>query len=122
QLRLPDARGPEENERRGRALRILDAGARAADRLRDGEHRLLLADVALVDLVFHVDEPLGLGLGQLEDRDARPHRDDVGDLLLTDLRLLGFGRLAAPALLELALLLRQLPLLVSQRGRLLELL
>ena len=61
-------------------------------------------------------------LGELEDRDARPHRDDVGDLLLADLGLLGVGRLAAPALLELALLLRQLALLVAEARGLLELL
>src|SRR5215218_7108078 len=64
---------------------------------------------------------LRLGLGQLEDGDARPHRDDVGDLLLADLGLLGLLRVA-PLLLELALLLRQLALLVAQGSRLLELL
>src|SRR5207245_4990016 len=41
QLGLADARGPEEDERAGRALRVLDAGARAPDRLRDGGARLL---------------------------------------------------------------------------------
>ena len=88
ELGLPDAGGPEEDERAGRALRVLDAGARAADRLRDGDDRLVLADDALVELVLHPDELLRLGLGELEDRDARPHGDDVGDLLLADLRLL----------------------------------
>ena len=50
-----------------------------------------------------------------------PHRDDVGDLVLADLRLLLVG-LVAPALLELLLLLRELALLVAERGGLLELL
>src|SRR5205807_38140 len=57
-----------------------------------------------------------------EDRDSRPHRDDVGDFLLADLGLL-FGALGvAPVVLELALLLRQLALLVAQGRGLLELL
>src|SRR5436309_3893570 len=81
----------------------------------------MLADDALVQLVLHPDQLLRLGLGQLEDRDARPHRDDVRDLLLADLRLL-LALLIAPVLLELAFLLRQLALLVAQARRLLELL
>src|SRR4029453_4283897 len=76
----------------------------------------------LVELVLHPDQLLRLGLGQLENRDARPHRDDVGNLLLTDLRLLLRAFRVAPVLLELALLLSQLALLVAQRGGLLELL
>ena len=100
---------------------ILDPGARAADRLRDGDDRRVLADHPLVQLLLHADEALRLGFGELEDRDARPHRDDVGDLFLADLGLLGLLRVA-PLVLELALLLRQLALLVAQRGGLLELL
>src|SRR5205823_1086820 len=111
----------EEDERAGRSLRILDAGPRAADRLRHGDDRRVLADHALVQLLRHADEPLRLRLRELEDGDARPHRDDVGDLLLADLRLLDV-LLRAPLLLELALLLRELALLVAQRCGLLELL
>jgi hypothetical protein len=74
-----------------------------------------------VQLLLHPDESLRFGLGELEDRNARPHGDDVGDLLLADLGLLGLI-LGAPLLLELPLLLRELPLLVAERGRLLELL
>ena len=81
----------------------------------------MLADDALVQLLLHPHEPLGLGLGELEDRDARPHGHDVGDLFLADLRLL-LALVRAPLLLELALLLRQLALLVAQAGGLLELL
>ena len=120
-LGLPDAGRAEEDERAGRALRVLDPRARAADRLRDGDDRGLLADHALVELLLHADELLRLGLGELEDRDPRPHRDDVGDLVLADLRLLLVG-LVAPALLELLLLLRELALLVAERRGLLELL
>src|SRR5215207_213898 len=121
QLGLPHARRAEEDERAGRPLRVLDPGAGATDRLGDGDDGLLLADHALVQLVLHADQLLRLGLGELEDRDARPHRDDVRDLLLADLALLGV-LVGAPVLLELALLLRQLALLVAQRRGLLELL
>src|SRR5207302_10070394 len=51
-LRLTDARGAEEDERAGRPLRVLDAGTGAADRLRDRDDRLLLADDALVQLLL----------------------------------------------------------------------
>ena len=81
----------------------------------------MLADDALVELVLHPDELLRLGLRELEHRDARPHGDDVGDLVLADLRLLLVG-LVAPVLLELLLLLRELALLVAELRRLLELL
>ncbi len=81
----------------------------------------VLADDPLVELVLHPEELLGLGLGQLEDRDAGPHRDDVCDLLLADL-----GALAAlaggPLVLELALTVGELPLGVPEVRGLLELL
>ena len=81
----------------------------------------VLADDALVELVLHAHQLLGLGLGQLEDGDAGPHRDDVGDLLLADLRALA-ALARVPLVLELALLVRELALLVAQVGGLLELL
>src|SRR4051794_32790102 len=121
ELRLADAGRAEEDERAGRALRVLQAGPRAADRLRDHLDRLVLADDALVELVLHAHQLLGLGLGELEDRDARPHRDDVRDLLLADGGTLpALARL--PGVLELALLVREAPLLVAQLRGLLELL
>src|SRR3954467_1496564 len=51
-LRFADAGRAEEDEGRRRPLRILDPGAGAADRLRDGQHGFLLAHVALVQLAF----------------------------------------------------------------------
>src|SRR6185503_18479735 len=35
----------------------------------------------------HVEQPLGFLGGDTGHRDARPHRDDLGDLLLVDRRL-----------------------------------
>src|SRR3954464_9625856 len=108
-------------ERRVPLEAALRPGARAADRLRDGLDRGVLADDALVELLLHAHQLLRLGLGELEDRDARPHRDDVRDLLLADR-----GALAAlaglPGVLQLALAVGQPALLVAQLRRLLELL
>src|SRR5262249_9681986 len=121
ELRLADARRAQEDERAGRPLRILQPRARATDRLRDDLDRRVLADDALVELLLHPHQLRGLGLGQLEDRDAGPHRDDVGDLLFADRRAL--GRLTGlPLVGQLALALRQAALLVPEVRGLLELL
>ena len=121
ELGLADPGGAEEDERAGRALRVLDPGARAADRFRDGGDRDLLADHPLVEFLLHADQFLGLGLGQFEDRDAGPHRDDVGDLLFADFRPVAVLALG-PLVFELALAGRQLALGVAQVGGFLELL
>ena len=42
----------------------------------------------LVERLLHLEQALGLLLRDAGDRDAGPHRDDLGDLLLVDLRLL----------------------------------
>ena len=118
---LPTPDRAQEDEGAGRPLRILEAGAAAADRLGDDLDGGVLADDALVELLLHAHQLGRLGLGQLEDWDAGPHRDDVGDLLLADRGTL--GRLAGlPLLGQLALLLRQTALLVAQVRGLLELL
>ena len=122
QLGLADARRAEEHERARGPLRVLQSGARAADRLGDDLDRGVLADDALVELLLHAHQLLGLGLGELEHRDAGPHRDDVGDLLLADGGTLALALAGLPLLLELALLVRQAPLLVAEVGGLLELL
>ena len=51
QLGLADAGRAEEHEAADRAVRVLEAGARTADRARDRGDRLLLADDAPVQLV-----------------------------------------------------------------------
>ena len=89
QLGLADAGRAQEDERADRALGILQAGPGAADGLGDDVDRLLLADHALVERLLHVEQALGLLLGDAGDRDAGPHRHDLGDLLFADGRLLG---------------------------------
>ena len=104
QLGLADAGGPEEQERADRAVGVLQAGARAAQRVGHGLHRLVLADHALVQALLHVHELLHLALQQPRDGDAGPLGHDLGDVLVVDL-LLQEGRvgleLAQPRLLVL---------------------
>ena len=119
QLGLPDAGGAEEDERAAGALRVLEAGAGAADGLGDRLDGLLLADDPLVELVLHAEELLGLLLGELVDGDAGPDREDLGDGLLVDLvEQVDAGGLDL-GLLGL-LLGEQLLLLVAQLAGLLE--
>jgi len=64
QLRLTHTGRSEENERADRPPRIFEAGARAPHRLRDDLDRIVLADQARVDFVFHSQQPSGLLLDQ----------------------------------------------------------
>ncbi len=105
----------------GGTARILEPGAAATDRLADGAHGLLLADQSRVQFLLHAEELLALGLGDLDDGNARPHAHDLRDLFLTDARVHALvARL--PLILELELLVAELALLVAEIGGLLELL
>ena len=64
QLGLADAGRAEEEEGADRAIGVLQAGARAAQRVGDRLDRLVLADDALVQALLHVDELLDLALEQ----------------------------------------------------------
>ena len=87
QLGLADAGWAQEDEAAERTIGVLQAGPRAADRVRDGLNGLVLADDALVQPLLHVDELLDLALHQPADRDVRPLADDFGDVFLVDLFL-----------------------------------
>ena len=84
---LPTPVGTEEEEGADGALGVLDAGPGADHRVGHRAHRLVLADDALVQLLLEPEELLHLPFHQLRDRDARPPRDDLGDVLLVDLFL-----------------------------------
>ena len=103
ELRLADAGRAEEDERADRPVRVLQAGARAAERVRDRGDRLVLADDALVQALLHVDQLRGLAFEQPVDRDAGPAGDGRRDVVLVDLLLDHRVVLPALALGELAL-------------------
>ena len=68
----------------------------------DGVDGLVLADDALVQPLFHVDELLDFAFHQPADRDVRPLADDLGDVFLVDFLLqhaVALLELGQPALL-----------------------
>src|SRR5262249_13906797 len=73
-LGLADAGRAEEHEAADRAVRILEARTRAADRPRDGRDRLFLADDALVELRLHAQQLVALVLIDRRHRPAGPLR------------------------------------------------
>ena len=87
ELSLPDAGRPEEDERADRAVRVLEARARPAERIRHGVDRNTLPHHALMEPLLHVHELLDLALEQPVDRNLRPGRDDGGDVVLVHLLL-----------------------------------
>lgn len=121
ELGLTDSGGAGEDERATGPLGVLQTRPRTPDRLRERLDGVLLADDPLVELVLHTEQPRGLLLGELEDRDARGGRQDLGDQLLVhlgdDVHVAGL-----PLLLPLGLRGQQLLLLVAERGCLLEVL
>ncbi len=119
QLGLADAGRAQEDERARRALRVLEPGPGAADRLGDRLDGVLLADDPLVQLALHVEELLGLLLGELVDRDAGPDREHLGDGLFVDLvEQVDAGRLDLGFLGRL--LLEERLLLIAQAAGLFE--
>ena len=97
-------------------LRVLEAGAGAADRLGDVVNRLVLADDLLVQGVLHVQEALRLLGGDARDRDAGPHRDDFGDVLFGDVRLDALPVRPSTSPLHAFELVLQLDLAVAELG------
>src|SRR3546814_9200595 len=80
-------RSAEEQERAARPVRIGKHRARATHGVGHGLDRLVLADHASMQRLFHVQQLLALALEHLAHRDAGPARDDLGDLLGGDLVL-----------------------------------
>ena len=87
ELGLAHAGRAEEEERADRPVRVLQARARAAQRVGDRLDRLVLADHALVQALLHVHELLDLALHQPRDGDAGPLGHDLGDVLGVDVLL-----------------------------------
>src|SRR6185437_7007718 len=102
----------EEDERADRALGVLQASARATDGAADGVNCLVLADDALVQRAFHLQQAGRLFLRDAHYRDARPHRDDLGDILFRNGRFL-VALVALPARFQLGDAVAQLDLAVA---------
>src|SRR3954454_11559378 len=119
QLRLPDAGGAEEDERPRRPARVLHPCAGPDDGVGDRLHRFVLPDHPPVEHLVEAQQLLPFPLGQPRDRDARPRRDDLGDLLgrdhLAQQRVLAL-LLAQPLLLRIELALQVGEPAVAQLG------
>ena len=111
QLGLADAGRPQEDEVADGVARVFESGAGAPDGLGDGVDGLVLADDALVQDLFHLQQAGGLLLGELDHRDAGPHGHHLGDVLFRDLGLalllaglpLGFDAFISSSYLQFAL-------------------
>ncbi len=101
------------NEPIGR-LRIAQPGARTADRIRHPRQRLILADHALAQAIFHGHQLVHFAFEHLRDWNAGPFAHDLGDVFLVHFflehaRLLGVH--LGAELLDLRVELRQLAVL-----------
>ena len=85
---LPTPVGSKENKRADRLFGFFQAGTRTSDGAADGRNRLILAPRRAYGGIFHAQELVRLLLFELEERNARPVRHDVGDVFFADRRLL----------------------------------
>ena len=85
QLGLADTGWAGEDERAAGSLRVLQARPGTPDRAGERLDRVVLADIALADLLLHPQQPGRLFLGQLEHRDAGRGGQHLGDDLLIHL-------------------------------------
>src|SRR5215203_6559117 len=122
ELGLADSCRTEEDERAARTVRVFYTGKGTPYGAGDGLYGLVLPDDASVQGVLHLQKSCRLLLGHLLDRNAGPHGDDLGDLVLTDGDALLLDLALAPGLLELASLGDELALGVPETRGLLELL
>lgn len=82
---LADAGGAEEEEAPDRAAGVGQTGPRAQDGVGDGGHRFVLADDALVQMLFQSQQSFPLLLGEAADGNSGLAGHDVGDVFDADL-------------------------------------
>ena len=82
---LTNAGRSEEQEAADRLLGISEPCTAAADRARYRRNGLVLSNHTLVQTILKIDELLHFALHHLRDRDARPRRNHLGDLVFSDL-------------------------------------
>ena len=84
-LGFSHARGTKKYKRPDRPLGIAQPCTRAANGVCHHAERRILADHALAQAVFHLDQLLHLALQHAADGNSGPLGDDFGDVLLVDL-------------------------------------
>jgi len=84
QLSLAHAGWAEEQERADGPSRVLQARPGPPNRVGDHDDGVFLADHPMVQAIFHLDELFHLGLLHPADRDTRPLRHQLGDIVGID--------------------------------------
>src|SRR5690606_23344566 len=79
ELRLSDARRPEEEERSYRPVRVRQPRTRPPESVRHCGDCVFLPDDAEMEVILHVYQLFDLAFEELRYRDARPLRDDGCD-------------------------------------------
>jgi len=113
QFGFSHARGAEKHKRTDRALRILQARIRSANGFGNGFHGFALPHHALMQHRFQIQQPIRLRLRELRNGNARPGRNDLRDILLSNGKLLTADRFV-PLLLGLLHLRAESFLLIPQ--------
>ena len=85
ELGLPHAGRAEEDERSDGTVRVRQAAARAADRVRYRFDRVVLSDDPAVEVLLHMHELRDLAFHQLGHGDPGPFADHLGDVFFVDL-------------------------------------
>ena len=103
QFRLSHTGRSKEQERTNRTFRILQTHTASLDCLRHCCHCLILSNHSLVQSMFQLQQPMGFLFFQLLHRNLCPHRYDLCDLILANLRpfLLSLLIMASFCLLQL---------------------
>ena len=91
-LRLTHTRSTEEDKRAYRLAWIAQTRTRATHRLRNGDNCTLLTHHTTVQLILHLKELLALRGEHSGNRDARPARYHLGNILGIDLLLYHLAR------------------------------
>src|SRR6267154_570872 len=74
----------EKNEGTNRPLDVREASAAAPHGVRNAAQRVVLADNALPNALFHVDELVRFALEQPAGRNSRPLANELGDVFFID--------------------------------------
>ena len=115
QFGLSDAGGSQGEEHANGPAFVLEAGPSTPDGLGHHGDGLILPDDPFFDVLFHLEQPGCLLRRQAGNRNARPHRQNLGDVFFVDGRAV-FISLVSPAPLQLLQLVVQADLTVAQLG------
>ena len=92
QLRLADPGGAQKDEAAEGAARVVEAGARAPDGVRNRLHGRFLPDDPAVQFLLHTQQPFRFSGQEAPGGDARPAGNQLGDVLLGYPQLAAVGR------------------------------